>query len=510
MTLLGFDWLDHILILSQTSTMKAITLLLLTLVFAATPCPIAGADFFQRNEKEGKADDQKWFLRRAPDDERELQTMPECPEGYTLYKTFYNVLFSLTSEKEPMCSDDNLEIVGEILQDLFDSLLLESDEQSFLRNVGVLSTKTSVCDIYEDALQGNRRNENGNSNLNNSGRGNRLLLEAEGDSVAVDNPFDTEEEVGHRRRLPASVFRVYMFRSVGTCYMCYADNGDRRELQGNSAVARAAAARAREKVNEYFATVLSFMQDFMDIQLTKDLLDVAPTRGVTCLDDINAKIDTTVMIRFEEVEEECGDVFCCATYTNPQKGCNPIYSYFDYCHTSRDRCESRCLGMWINALDPPTCIGYFDPCSDDNDQCCEHSTCHSFDDENYSCIPDFLIGIGGRYSSYSRNDSRDYGSRGSNRDSTENERGSTENERGSTESDGGSSESQADSTQSGRNSAESERNSGSTRSGSDSGGSNGDSGERSYGSRERGSSRTRSKTWSRSSSYTRTRNRSGN
>ena len=227
-------------------------LLLLTVVFV---CPISAANFFQRNAK--GADDRKWFLRRAPD-ERGLQTMPECPDGYTLYKTFYNVLFTVTSEEEPMCSEDDIEIIGEILQDMFDRLLLESDEESFVANVGLLSSKTSVCDIYEDALRGNRnrRNENGYSSSNNSGNGNqRLLLQQSNDNAAA---------VAAARELTASVFRVYMFRSVGTCYMCYADNGDyRRELQGGGIAA------VKDILNQYFATVLSFMQDFMNIQITK-------------------------------------------------------------------------------------------------------------------------------------------------------------------------------------------------------------------------------------------------
>ena len=303
-----------------------------------------------------------WFLEAGGDDledgdgeeaegHRGLQS---CPHNTTPFKTFYNVLFNLVSERETGCSTNDLKVIGEILQNDFDKLVLDGDEDVSNGGGGfdtnILSSKTDVCTAVEDLRQQSSSNNNNNNN----------------------------------RRL-ARVFRIILFRSIGKCFMCSKDNHD-RQLR---------ALQTQEEANLYFATVIDEMQDYLNRKLTRRVNRKALKSGVTCLRNKGAAVETTVAIKFWQLQQECADVYCCATKTNPADGCANTYGATNFCHSTRSRCELECNGVWVNAHHPPQCKGHYSQCSGRNDnRCCGGSKCHSYDNRYWQCTPLGDLGFG--------------------------------------------------------------------------------------------------------------------
>ena len=323
---------------------SVICLLVVPLVSA-----VAAATTTTWDEPEDK--ETMWFLEAGGDHEDEEgetdnhRGLKTCPGNTRPYKSFYNVLFNLVSEQETRCSTSDLTVIGQILQQEFDKLVLEgergvSNNNGF--NTDILSSKTDVCTAIED-----RRYRNNNNN----------------------------------RRL-ARVFRINLFRSVGKCYMCSTDDEDRRRRRQLREL------QSQQEANLYFATVIDEMQNYLDRKLTYRLKNKARQRGVTCLQNKGASVETTVAIKFWEVKQACADVHCCATKTHPGDGCSNKFGATNFCHATRTRCQQNCNGVWVNANHTPQCKGHYARCYGPNDnRCCAGSKCHTYDHRYWQCAP---------------------------------------------------------------------------------------------------------------------------
>lgn len=304
-----------------------------------------------------------FFVGDEEQESRGLQSVPKCPDGTTQYKAFYNVLFEIESHRETSCSDQELNKVGKILQREFDNILEKSDDNGYDDKAALLSSHTDVCTAYDNAKYQRR----------NGGRNLRIL------------------------------FRVYLFRSVGKCYLCWSDNRDGRALDENpsdalttsSTTTSADASRqlqdsTEDRVNLYFAEVMEDMQEYLDARLTVKLRNKARRQNIGCLKgDVKPTVKTTVVIKFDEVKEACEAVYCCASSLDPTTGCMD-FPFAQFCHTSESTCDNDCGGIWINSAKPPVCTASYGRCdSRRRDQCCPKNTCIS----NYfptwgQCVPD--------------------------------------------------------------------------------------------------------------------------
>ena len=316
-------------------------------------------------------------ISRALQGGEEEEGLPMCPPGTTLFETFYNVLFQVVATDPITCNEFELTSIGVILQEEFDNLLVE-DGSLVDAQVELLSSETEVCAAYDDAM--------GNNNNNNNYRRRQQQQQ--------------QQQEPHAQRRTRYMFQLFTYRSVGTCYLCYHDNFDHYrnlEQQQQQQQAQETLSQHRERrlpsatvgdsIMDYFADVIEGLERQLDVELTRALLIRSHDANLSCLSNVGVSVESTVMIKTEEIENVCATVYCCAERADPDGGCKRGNSNF--CHTSQERCETGCHGMWIDALDPPTCLGEWSQCELDSStgSCCPGSVCTYQNDWYAQCMP---------------------------------------------------------------------------------------------------------------------------
>ena len=241
------------------------------------------------------------FVAEGNDGERMLDEW-RCPKGQQLYETDYNVLFDVTSNRQVSCSPEELASIGAILEDEYSDVLLNE--------VGSVPGKTG----YE--LQSVTTN--------------------------ICNDFGNNSKDSKHRKLQttAKVFQVYLYRSIGKCYMCAGDDRDRRRQLQSQMSATAS-----------FANQLSVVDHVIDSDMTDRLLMGAQKDRLPCMRDIGAEVHTTLVIKpRDEPHNACGDVFCCVDPLSRTQECMPTSAQSALCHASEHDCVLGCQGAWVNAM----------------------------------------------------------------------------------------------------------------------------------------------------------------
>ena len=316
-------------------------------------------------------DSKIWFLP-VPQDETmtgnvtdaELRRLAgHCPHKERLQEAWFNTIFDVITEKKTRCSADELGKIAYVLDKEFELLMLSGNTYSS-NNMGdwVQDMEYKIC---------RRKSE--------------LKAAAAKGPQPIDDGY---RRVRDRRNLETLGFRIYLYRSLGRCFFCSADDWDNR--------LRRSLAHGVSAEVEGFASIISGFQGMLNDYMVEQL-QIRVNRGrIPCLDNVGMSVTSTVAIKEEALRGRCSRVKCCATNEDPQLGCSDHYGASEYCHTTQDRCEGDCSGFWIDATNPPTCKGWSKPCDGPKDNsCCRGSVCHSYNPgyrhSYYQCVPEAFL-----------------------------------------------------------------------------------------------------------------------
>lgn len=315
---------------------------------------------------------------RLQEHNRELQYM-KCPSRTTRGVVLYNAVVNVHTNRPASCGRRETLKIEAFLEKAFDDLI--NDKGRFKRN---FQLSTNFCDdsrrrrqlagiednwmeLEEDEGEALSLHDAGSSssteNLEEVSEWNTTLLledtaapnESEMEELSID-----ERDLGEAKLLIVSGL---FLRGNGKCILCNPDNWDHgRHLADDET---------------YFYRHSDDMQDSLNRDLTSALRRKFNRNG--CLKGKSPRADVHLVVVGEKRDQtkcqRAPSVFCCAPKANPQDVCSKhVFGDGWYCHESKSNCQGSCDGVWVDALNPPTCLGHWAECTDGG-TCCPGSKC---------------------------------------------------------------------------------------------------------------------------------------
>ena len=222
----------------------------------------------------------------------------------------------------------------EHLQDLFDNFLFRvtTDEE-----VSCTSTEVETLNKFFDNTAGSVLSVDA---LRKSGFSDRAFARI---SHCPNNKDDVD-----RRNLSILGFRIYLYRSMGRCYFCSADDWDVRRLRGRTSLMLEPSMTVPD--------ILSTTEDPINKRVVEMLPGFVGAKPGSCFHGANLSIDVKLVPTQTEgcVDADSGGAFtCCTPVGTPDNVCgntgfdNPVF-----CHSTADACESKaCNGLWTDLRD---------------------------------------------------------------------------------------------------------------------------------------------------------------
>ena len=317
------------------------------------------------------------FLCVAPlsQEHRDLQSL-RCAPGEN-GDALYNVVLKVLTNGDTNCRPSQRTQIWNYVTSRFDNII--NNDRSFRNNFRLAS---NFCRPSRRRLDSGSNSSNGTSFEDEELCDDDLLLlddveeeddeeEEESDYYHIVNnsslggttTFD-HDTTSAGRQLALRVMVQPSSKGIGACRMCKPDNKDRRRLVDDET---------------YFYRSTDDMEELVERKVSKGLWNQYQYKRGHCLQGRSPRLEVHLLVVGSRGRQtRCNgrqDVYCCAPKHDPTDVCSK--SQFGdgwYCHETRGQCQGECGGMWVNAMNPPTCTPFWSECTHGG-KCCPGSRC---------------------------------------------------------------------------------------------------------------------------------------